>query len=94
MTLDDIEPDKTLVLTKEMARIFRIADCEPGCHVCYKLIEVGDKFKLATYDKQDTMLCDKCTVADLIKQEEEEAERLKESLWRGRGTGYSRPTKV
>lgn len=95
MTLDDIEPDKTLVLTNDLARLFRIADCEPACHCCYEPIEIGSKFKLATHGDHDTMLCDKHTVADLIEREEKDRKQSEAYFEQRRRTGgYSRPTKA
>lgn len=95
MTLDDIPADEILVLTEQLARLFRAKDCEPTCHCCYEPIKVGETFKLAMVDApvsalsgRDVMLCDKHSVADLIaRREKDRKERVR------LGLGFSRPHK-
>jgi len=109
MTLDDIIPDTVTLLTEELLRLFRYADCEPECHACHKPIEVGKKFQLATrvystgwfregeQESRDVMLCSNCTILDLIKEEK----RARRAHQRYRAekismglSGYSRPSCV
>jgi len=73
MTLADIPADESLVLTEQIARLFRASDCEPSCHCCYETIEVGEIFKLATNEGRDVMLCNKHNVKNLISQRRKDA---------------------
>lgn len=99
MTLDDVPPDVTVVLTDELVRLFKAAGCSPPkCHACYQEIKVGDRFKLAAHEARDVdvMLCDIHTIEDLIK-EEQRVDRLNERYREARkelgyGGGFSRPS--
>lgn len=46
-SIDSIPSDVEVVMTEDLARAFRLCDCEPCCHCCGNGIEVGEKFKLA-----------------------------------------------
>ncbi len=75
MNVEDIKPDEIVVLTEEMRRVFVAAGCEPECHACFKRLNLGVSFKLATVKRRrqsghdrvryDVMLCATCTPADL-----------------------------
>ncbi len=95
MTLDDVKPDTVMVLTADLERLFELADCRPMCHACRRDIDIDMKFRLATCrgrhheeEWRDVMLCDTCTIADLLTAEAE-AHRLHLA----RGGGFSRPSK-
>jgi len=99
MTLDDIPPDTTHVLTELMDKLFKAANCRPTCHACSRKILVGMKFKLATHEERDVMLCGKHSLKHLT--DPIEVEKLKEAAWKrahqarlraGLPPGYSRPT--
>lgn len=90
MTLDDIKPDVTLALTKHHERLFKVAGCDPACHACDVEINIGDQYKLATYKERDVMLCNGCTVADLVRKARNKQRRAKR--WHERNPGFSRPT--
>ncbi len=92
MTLDDIKPDVRLILTEEHDRLFKFAGCNPMCHCCSVDLAVGDRYKLATNEDRDVMLCDHCTVADLKERLAEQAAASR-AAWLARGGGYSRPTR-
>ena len=95
MTLDDVAPDTITVLTKKLERLFRYAGCRPACHACHESIKIGEKFQLATCkpadaihpEPRDVMLCETCTVQDLIAEE-----KRAHKAWRRRGGGFSRPS--
>ena len=99
MTLDDIAADVTLVLTREYNRLFKAAGCQPTCHACLRQIRVGMKFKLATHERRDVMLCAKHSLKHLT--DPAEVEKVREARWRrqaqerlraGLSPGFSRPS--
>ena len=97
MSLSKLPANKLLTMTEARAHLFRAAGCEPTCHNCDEPIESQTKFKLATWDDNDVMLCAECTVADLEKEQRRSilaAARYREDYYRrmGRYPGYSRPT--
>ena len=57
MTLDDVPADVEMALTGELDRLFKVARCNPTCHVCFKKIVVGDTFSLVSLDGTDQMAC-------------------------------------
>ncbi len=104
MTLNDIPPDVTLVLTDEMNRLFRIAKCDPTCHCCRDAIAVGDYFKLQTHAVQkfgtrmnvnrierDIMLCSDCDTTKLAAKEKKDHRERKKWMRAHPRAGYSRP---
>lgn len=104
MTIDDVPADVIQELTPELDRLFRVAHCRPGCHSCFKKIEVGSKFQLLSLNGTDEMLCNVCTsedlerkhTKDLAAKKQRDAEYLADQQSRrARGhSGYSRPSKV
>ena len=105
MTLDDIEPDTIIILTEELQRLFRFAECDPACHACEKHIDIGENFQLATHtpktyrgelegdgESRDVMLCSTCTVVDLANKERLARRKFQE--WARQRRGYSRPSRV
>ena len=105
MTLDDVPADVIMILTVELDRLFKFAQCVPTCHVCKNKIEVGDDFQLISISPRDRamprayldpdgppmdeMACGSCTREDLNKAHETYVEAL-----RPIGGGYSRPSRV
>jgi len=77
--IDEVKSDITTVMTIILQRAFRAARCDPGCHCCSASIEVGDYFKLAIVEDNDEMLCDTCTVEDLLKKRSDIAEKIERS---------------
>jgi len=108
MTLDDIPEGTTQALTAIMDRLFRLSGCDPTCHACRNVINIGDDFKLAMYRQQrfgsykhsrdlhpsDVMLCGDCTVEDLARVEVNARRRRTRYLTANPRAGYSRPSKV
>ena len=105
MTLDDIQPNETLQLTAQIARLFKLAGCDPTCHCCREEIVVGDFFKLQTYNVQrttnttierherDIMLCADCDTIKLAAREKNHLRRRAKWLRENPRAGYSRPTR-
>lgn len=105
MTLDDIPPDETLIMTAQMYRLFKLAGCEPNCHCCNDPINIGELFKLATCEVlrftgastprkkelKDIMLCGNCDRDDLKRMQRNKMSRV--AKWRRDNprAGYSRP---
>lgn len=48
MKVENIPPDEMVKMTKSLHRIFNAGGCNPACHCCYGLIEIGGMFKLST----------------------------------------------
>lgn len=92
MTLDDIPADEMRTMTKDMARLFLAAKCEPECHCCFADIEVGMRFQLASVDGTDEMLCYECSPSDLVEKRNRDKRALEARLARPYG-GYSRPSR-
>jgi len=95
MVLDDIPADMVKVLTKNVDRLFRMAGCKPMCHCCLKAIKIGQKFKLASDNGTDEMLCvghgcDLHKMSLLRADRAIAARRLNLSTG---GSGYSRPSR-
>ena len=93
MTLDDIPADTLLILTRLAEKLFKVAGCDPACHACEVDLKLGDEYKLATHEERDVMLCGKCTPADLTRQTEEAAERLRIYRLNNPYSGFSRPSR-
>ena len=105
MTLDDIQASADTVMTAELLRLFKYADCDPTvCHACSKRIKKGDVFKLVPHLKpgrqsEDEMCCAKCGEAELVKRDKRSENAPKrlivarrwDSGYRNVG-GYSRPS--
>ena len=105
MTLNDIQPNETLQLTTQIARLFKLAGCDPTCHCCREEISVGDFFKLQTYNVQkttntmitrnerDIMLCADCDTIKLALVEKKWLRHRAKWLRENPRAGYSRPTR-
>ncbi len=88
-TLDDVKPDTIMVMTSDLDRLFKLEGCNPACHACHSAIALGEKFRLAsTPDGRDVMLCDQCTMMDLVVAEVEETDRKR--VWKDEHPGFSR----
>ena len=48
MGIEEIPSDKLIEMTELFHRAFNAAGCDPMCHNCQNMLEVGKKFKLAT----------------------------------------------
>lgn len=48
MNVDEIPSDEPVVMTEGLHRVFNSSGCNPACHNCWELINVGCKFKLST----------------------------------------------
>ena len=46
--LGKIPADVSMPMTEPLQRAFRAEACDPACHVCAKLIPVGDDFELVS----------------------------------------------
>lgn len=46
MSIEEIPADELVEMTELWHRSFNAAGCNPVCHCCDKMINVGDKFKL------------------------------------------------
>ena len=97
MTLDDIEADEMVVMTNTIHRLFMVAKCDPACHCCRNDINIGHTFCLAEYKDRDVMLCEKCTVKDLVQNTLKEERAVERDRKRRKRLGlpprgYSRPT--
>lgn len=95
MTIDDIKSDTVMELTSDLERLFQLAGCDPMCHACRGDIEIGMQFRLASCvgkhddnEYRDVMLCDTCTVDDLLA-----AEAKAHAAWKKRGGGFSRSSR-
>ena len=106
-SIDKIPADVMMRMTLRLERIFRLNDCKPACHACWRPIEIGEKFQLATYTpprsrldralervpgSRDTMLCVDCDVPKLI-QKEARINSIEAAEHRAKGGGFSRPSR-
>ena len=79
MELDDIKPNKPVLMTAGLQRLFKAAGCSPtACHACGDKIMVGETFKLVTHNKAgtaetDEMCCHKCGVLELQARDSKKA---------------------
>ena len=48
MTVEQIPSDELVEMTELFHRAFNAGGCDPMCHCCFKMIKIGDNFKLAT----------------------------------------------
>lgn len=82
MTLDDVPADVELILTTELDRLFKVAKCNPMCHVCFNKISVGTIFSLVSLDGTDQMACARktCGRTGLEKQAEKRAKEKQDKI--------------
>lgn len=50
MKVEEIKSNEVLIMTAELYQEFCIGGCTPMCHLTFKNIKIGDKFKLASLD--------------------------------------------
>jgi len=92
--IDKIVADEEIEMTPLLRRAFLLTACDPACHCCGNDIGDGAVFKLAAVigqwnkdDYYDEMLCENCTVQDLLdERDRKEKERIARL-----GGGFSRP---
>lgn len=64
MTVEEIPSDKVFKMTNFWHRAFNAAGCNPQCHCCYKKINVGGSFKLATVRDVSTDMAGSANTGD------------------------------
>ena len=102
--LDAIPADVTMPMTEPLQRAFRMAECDPACHVCGDQIDIGDDFILATirhvhprWDDEeftDEMVCGKHTRKDLEVLSKEQTDEEQRIVDLPPHKGFSRPSIV
>ena len=87
MNLDDVPADAVMILTQELDRLFKFANCNPRCHACQKQIDIGQQFQLVSFRGMDRMTCGTCDRSGLERARQKYLANLP-----GRG-GYSRASR-
>jgi len=54
MNVEEIPSNELVVMTNFWHRAFNAAGCDPMCHNCKSMIQVGNRFKLATIETSDS----------------------------------------
>ena len=105
--LDKIPADITMPMTEPLQRAFRAEACDPACHVCEKLIPVGDDFELVSINHPflytggtqrdywtDEMTCGKHGRKDLERMAKVLTDEQQKILDMPPYKGFSRPSIV
>lgn len=70
MSIDDlIDKEGWAKLSTDLDRLFRVAGCEPKCHIDGKEITIGDRFRLKPIarkgdEEASVMICNACGTED------------------------------
>lgn len=102
MSVEQIPADEIVIMSPELYQEFCIGGCVPMCHLTFKNIKIGDKFKLASLEvaqckgslnynhleTMDVMLSENASVDDFKKIQEDKI--YKEKKRRAEGGGCFR----
>ena len=74
--IESIPSDQLIEMTAQLHRIFNAGGCNPMCHCCMTMLDVGVQFKLGTVSKSDGSYW-----SDDLKLKKLESEITDQDIW-------------